>query len=117
MVFGRTRVRISELHTLTAKRDGGFNAPGIAGRKLGSLKSPVKTVLIAEGGAFIPWRGNEPKRPLSPQNARFNDAKDLIFRRWTCQLRPGFIGAQTTPQATAMNYDPPPGCDYKWSGD
>jgi len=45
----------------------------IAGRKISSIKSPARTLLVFEIPAIFPYSWHEPKRPLSPENAVFND--------------------------------------------
>lgn len=91
----------------------GTNTPGIAGQKLGSIRHPAKTVLVAEMPAYFPWSWHEPmgRTPL------FNDAKNMV----------GFVDGHvsyikmfwntSTPSDAALQYDPPPGYDYQWSGD
>jgi prepilin-type N-terminal cleavage/methylation domain-containing protein len=54
------------------------NAPGIAGRALGSIANPSKTVLVAEFPAFIPYSWHRPK-PASPNGApMFDDAMNMV---------------------------------------
>lgn len=94
-----------------------FNAPGIAGWKMSSVKEPTRTVLVAEASAFIPWSWHAPKRPFSPENSKFNDALNMvgfvdghvryIKIHWDGNNRPGTL---------AFQQDPPAGYDYKWSG-
>ncbi len=102
----------------------GTRTPGLAGRKISSIKEPAKTVLIAEIPAIFPYSWHEPKRPFSMENAVFNNAKDMIsfvdghvnyikIYRNTNRVLSGGISYVTT----AAEYDPPAGYDYKWSGD
>jgi len=61
----------------------GTNTIGIAGRKLGSINHPAKTVLVAEMPAYFPWSWHQPmgRTPL------FSDAKKhRQFRRRPRQL-------------------------------
>ena len=88
--------------------------PGIAGRKLSSIREPVKTVLVMEFAALLPYSWHEPTRV-----SHYNNAQDII----------GFVDGHvsfikmywdsTTPinRIEAWQYDPPAGCEYKWSGD
>lgn len=93
-------------------------APGISGRKLSSVSEPSKTVLIAEASAFIPWSWHEPKRPFSPDNARFSDAKNLVsFVDGHVDYIKIYWGGNNPLGSLAMLYDPPREYDYKWSGD
>jgi type II secretory pathway pseudopilin PulG len=98
--------------------------PGLAGRKISSIKDPTKTVLVAEIPALFPFSWHEPRRPFSFENALFNNAKnmvsfvdghvDYIRIYWnTNRVASGGISYVTT----AADYDPPAGYDYKWSGD
>lgn len=99
----------------------GTNTPGIGGRKLSSIKNPAKTVLVAEVAAFCPYSWHQPK-PYSPDKLpMFNNAKAMagfvdghvnyLDMYWnTNPIRGGVY-------QMGMNYDPPAGYDYKWSGD
>ncbi|HEY3853606.1 MAG TPA: prepilin-type N-terminal cleavage/methylation domain-containing protein [Verrucomicrobiae bacterium] len=95
----------------------GLSAPGIAGRRISSINQPAKTVMVAEGAAFAPWSWHEAKRPFASENAKFNNAKNVV----------GFVDGHVdyikiywngnNPGSLAMFYDPPPSYSYKWSGD
>jgi prepilin-type N-terminal cleavage/methylation domain-containing protein len=94
------------------------NAPGIAGRKLSSIKDPVKTVLVAEGPAFIPYSWHQPK-PSAPNGApMFNDARNIVgFVDGHVDFIKIHWGGNNPPGSLALHHDPPVGYDYKWSGD
>ena len=91
----------------------GTNTLGIAGRKLSSIRNPTETVLVAELSAYLPWSWHQPK----PGVPLFKDAKNVV----------GFVDGHTscikiywnsnTPSDFALQYDPPTGYGYKWSGD
>jgi hypothetical protein len=85
--------------------------PGIAGRKLSSVKEPVKTVLVLEFPAFLPYSWHEPVGA-----SRYNNAKDMVG---FVDGHVGFIKIywDATKRIEAWQYDPPAGYDYKWSGD
>src|SRR5437870_4855092 len=51
--------------------------PGIAGRKLTSIKNPTKTVLIDEGPATIPYSWHRPTR-LPSGATGVNNSKNMI---------------------------------------
>lgn len=89
--------------------------PGIAGQKLSSIREPAKTVLVAEGAAFVPWSWHQPKRPLSHQNARFNNAMNVVsfVDGHVSYIR---IHWDENRSGLALQYDPPPGYQYRWSG-
>lgn len=89
--------------------------PGISGLKLSSIRDPAITVLVAEASAFIPWSWHQPKRPLSHENSRFNNALNLI------SFVDGHIGYiriywDENRSGLALDYDPPSGYAYRWSG-
>jgi len=91
------------------------SSPGIAGLTLSSIREPAKTVLVAEGSAYIPWSWHQPKRPLSHENARFNNAMNMV------SFVDGHVGYirmywDDTRSGLALHYDPPPGYEYRWSG-
>ena len=89
------------------------NYYGIAGRRLDTVPHPSITVLIAEAPAFAPYSWHDPKRPLSKDDAVFNDSKNIV----------GFVDGHVRylkmyydGQKIAWAYNPPPGYDYQWSG-
>lgn len=93
---------------------------GIAGRTIGSIRNPVKTVLVAEAPAFRPYSWHQPKLPLSRQNDQFSDAKNMVS---FVDGHVSYIKIFWTEFVTnglnlgAGNMNPPPGYDYQWSGD
>lgn len=127
--------RVSEAHHLQSKykySSYAFNAgnappgaepgqppiypwPGIAGRKLNSIRDPVKTVLIAEFPALLPYSWHEPSA-----TGHFNNARNLLsfadghvqYVKIYWDTNHAVVGHQE-----AWHYDPPSGYDYKWSGD
>jgi len=104
-----------ELHSL----------PGISGRKLSSIVHPARTVLVAEGTAFAPYSWHEPHPPTAMpagfEMPFFKDAKNVVsfvdghvsYIRIYYDNSPNALGIYSF----ALNYDPPTGYDYQWSGD
>jgi prepilin-type N-terminal cleavage/methylation domain-containing protein len=93
---------------------GGGSLPGIAGRTMGSIQRPARTVLVAEGSAFLPFSWHRPKRPFSHENAMFNDAMNMVgFVDGHVGLVPIFWDRDRP--GLGMSYDPPPSYDYQWS--
>ncbi|MBI3850458.1 MAG: type II secretion system protein [Verrucomicrobia bacterium] len=89
--------------------------PGISGLTLSSIREPAKTVLVAEGSAYIPWSWHQPKRPLSHENARFDNAMNMVsfVDGHVSYIR---IYWDDNRSGLALHYDPPLGYDYRWSG-
>jgi len=95
--------------------------PGIGGRKLGAVKNPVRTVLVAEAPAIQPYSWHRPKPPAAGSWPMFNDAQTMvsfadshvsyikIYWNTTITYPNGFT-------SFAVYYDPPAGYDYQWSG-
>lgn len=95
----------------------GTNSPGLAGRRLSSIKHPAKTVLVAEMPAFMPWSWHHPKRPLPTGNegVLFKDAKNVVsFADSHVSYIKIYWEMKYSPTAA---FDPPAGYDYQWSGD
>jgi prepilin-type N-terminal cleavage/methylation domain-containing protein/prepilin-type processing-associated H-X9-DG protein len=107
-----------------AKTSVGTNTPGIADRNLNSIKDPGRTVLVAEVPAFFPYSWHQSSRSggvrLPGGVMLFKDAKNMV----------GFVDGHVSYTSIywngdhpggiftlAMQYDPPAGYDYKWSGD
>ena len=94
--------------------------PGIAGRKLTSVKNSVKTVLVAEGPALEPYSWHQPQA-IPPGQHGYNDARNMVS---FVDGHVNYIKIYWDTNATIMpphfetwHYDPPAGYDYKWSGD
>jgi len=94
------------------------NAPGIAGRTLVSIKNPANTLLLMESPTLIPYSWHDPKRPLAPDNAIFNNARDVVsFVDGHVSYIKIYWGGNNPPGALALHQTPPAGYDYQWSGD
>ena len=90
--------------------------PGIAGRKLSSIKEPVKTVLVAEFAALVPYSWHQP----AGASGHYNNAQDMVsFVDGHVRFIKMYWDATNViaDHLEAWQYDPPPGYDYKWSGD
>jgi prepilin-type N-terminal cleavage/methylation domain-containing protein len=95
--------------------------PGIGGQKLSAVKNSVKTVLVVEASALLPYSWHQPKPPMQGGWPMFNDAKNMvsyvdghasyinIYWNNTISYPNGGI-------SVAAYYDPPAGYDYQWSG-
>ena len=92
----------------------GTNSPGVGGRKLSSIRNPVRTVLVAEVPAFIPWSWHQPAR-LGVDTVGIDKAPNMV----------GFADGHVAytkiywdiPASPTLAFDPPAGYDYQWSGD
>jgi prepilin-type N-terminal cleavage/methylation domain-containing protein/prepilin-type processing-associated H-X9-DG protein len=98
------------------------NAPGLKGKPVSFLKHPARTVLVAEMPAFFPFSWHQPRR-VSNELAvllTFNDAMNMVgFADGHVSYIEVYwdsIRASTGGYSFTMNYDPPPGYDYQWSG-
>lgn len=98
-------------------RGTNFPRPGIGGLTMSSIQHPSRTVLLAEAPAFVPYSWHQPKRPYNKMNSIFNDSMDVVsfvdghvayIKMYWKTARP--VGS------LAMDYDPPAGYDYQWSG-
>jgi len=84
------------------------------------VRLPSRTVLVAEMPAFAPYSWHSPRRPLSPANAVFNDAQDMVafvdgHVRYIRMFWDSTQAAAGNPFAAF--YDPPAAYDYQWSPD
>ena len=89
--------------------------PGIAGWKLSSIRDPVKTVLVAEFPALLPYSWHK-----RAGESHYNNARDMVsFVDGHVSYIKIFWDATDirTGHMEAWHYDPPAGYDYKWSGD
>jgi prepilin-type N-terminal cleavage/methylation domain-containing protein len=91
----------------------GTNTLGIGGRKLSSIRLPNETILVTDLAAFFPWSWHQPVpgAPFVPDARNvvsFVDGHvDYIKIYWN----------ESRPHDFALQYDPPPGYRYKWTGD
>jgi prepilin-type N-terminal cleavage/methylation domain-containing protein len=88
--------------------------PGIAGRKLSSIKEPVKTALVMEFAALLPYSWHEPVGA-----SHYNNAQDMVafVDGHVSFIKIYWDAAVTNDHREAWQYNPPAGYDYKWSGD
>jgi type II secretory pathway pseudopilin PulG len=101
---------------------------GIGGRKLSSIKDPSKTVLVTEVPALFGYSWHDPGKSSTFGAITYNngavlimDAKNMVS---FVDGHVSYIKIYWTPSpvkagvwAIAMQYNPPAGYDYKWSGD
>ena len=109
------------LNLLTNYPNLAYNGPlpGVGGRRIGSVKTPVKTVLVVESAAMFPYSWHQPAHDQIPA---VNNAMDLasfvdghvgfIKMFWNSSVQ-----YPNGAWSLAAYYDPPAGYDYKWSGD
>ena len=94
--------------------------PGIAGRKMNSIKEPTKTILVYDLPACLPFSWHQPQRLPSGTVMGVNNSKNMV----------GFVDGHVsyvkifyddaniaTGHDQTWQYDPPAGYDYKWSED
>jgi prepilin-type N-terminal cleavage/methylation domain-containing protein len=92
---------------------------GVAGKKLSSIKTPTKTVLVTEYSALCPYSWHQPRK-LPPKEYRFNDARNVVsfVDGHVSYIKIYWDAANVTAShQEAWHYDPPAGYDYKWSED
>ena len=103
----------------------GRMSPGLAGRKLSSVKNPSRTILLMEIPALFPSSWHDPKRPVShPANQMFNDAQNMIsfVDGHTSYLRIHWPTNRVESGGVSyvmnsIDFNPPAGYEYQWSAD
>jgi type II secretory pathway pseudopilin PulG len=102
---------------LRVNRLTGIAPPGIAGRKLGSIKDPVKTVFAAEYPAFASFSWHESLH-LPPGVMGVNNARNYVSFAdgHAAYVKIFWDEAKYSGHSQSWNYDPPAGYDYQWSG-
>jgi prepilin-type N-terminal cleavage/methylation domain-containing protein len=104
------------------------NTIGVGGRRLSSITEPAKTVMIAEVPALFPYSWHQPGNASTFGAVTFNngavffpDAKNMVsfVDGHVDYIKIYWNSGPTQPGiwAVAMQYNPPPGYDYKWSPD
>jgi hypothetical protein len=86
--------------------------PGVAGKKLSSIRAQTRTILLAEISAFFGFSWHDSGNPPIFRDARstisFVDGHtDYLRIYWN-----GYLGKTDSP----MFYDPPAGYGYQWNG-
>jgi prepilin-type N-terminal cleavage/methylation domain-containing protein len=95
--------------------------PGIGGQKISTIKNPVRTTLVLEAPAMLPYSWHRPQSPSPEYPPMFNNAWDIVSYvdghldyikiYWNSTLAYPNGGA-----SVAAYYDPPAEYDYQWSG-
>jgi len=94
--------------------------PGIAGRKMNSIKEPTKTILAYDLPACLPFSWHQPRRLPSGTVMGVNNSKNMVgFADGHVSYVKIFYDEinVATGHDQAWQYDPPAGYDYRWSGD
>jgi len=89
---------------------------GVGGQRLGSIKTPVKTVLAAESAALFPYSWHQPAGADTPF---LNDAKCMVsFADGHVNYIKMYWNSSppTGAASLAAYYDPPDSYHYRWSG-
>lgn len=122
-VYDYSSFAFNGLNLLTNYPNIAYNGilPGLGGKKLGTVKNPVKTVLVIEAPGVMPYSWHQPKPPGADTFPLFSDAKnqiafvdghtDYLKIYWNATLR-----YPNGSFSCAGYYDPPAGYDYEWSG-
>ena len=99
------------------------NAPGLKGKAISNVRNPALTILVAEMPAFFPYSWHQPRQVPNELAAwlTFNDSKNVV------SFVDGHVGyirihwdeakAASRASSFSMDYNPPAGYDYLWSGD
>jgi prepilin-type N-terminal cleavage/methylation domain-containing protein len=91
--------------------------PGLGGVKLSSVRHPVRTVLVAEAGAFASFSWHDPSAHGVPDESgtKYNDSRNVVS---FVDGHVGYIKIYWNPgHGEACWYNPPEGYDYQWSPD
>ncbi len=99
--------------------------PGLAGRKLNTVKHPGRTLLIDDAAASLPYSWHAPRPAVTLSNGLlmplFNDAPNMVsyvdghvsYTKIYWDSSTNSLGLYTW----SIYYDPPANYDYQWSAD
>jgi prepilin-type N-terminal cleavage/methylation domain-containing protein len=95
--------------------------PGIGGRKLSAVKNSIKTVLVVEASAILPYSWHQPKPPVSGGWPMLNDSRNMVsfVDGHASYIKIYWNSLLSYPNggiSVAAYYDPPANYDYQWSG-
>ena len=98
------------------------NAPGIKGKAISTIRNPARTILVAEMPAFFSYSWHQPKRNRNETGwLTFNDARNVVSfvdgHADSIKIYWDQAKAASGGYSFSMNYDPPAGYGYQWSGD
>lgn len=102
---------------------GSWQAPGLTGRALSSIKHPARTILVSEVSALAPWSWHHPRWPGIPHGEpmTYNDARNMVsFVDGHVSYLKIYWNTNRYPNgglSFALGYDPPAEYEYQWSGD
>ncbi len=109
-------------HTFGTTNQFSVTQHGLTGMKLSSIRHPTRTVLVSEVSALAPWSWHNPQWHNTLGEApTYNNAGNMVSFvdghvsyikiYWNSARYPnGYL-------SLAMEYNPPAGYDYQWSGD
>ena len=89
---------------------------------MSAVKNPTHTILVAEMPAFFSYSWHEPKHnPGEAGWLTFNNARNVVSfvdgHATYVKIYWNETLAASGGWSFSMNYDPPAGYDYQWSGD
>jgi hypothetical protein len=95
--------------------------PGIGGKKLSAVKNSIKTVLVVEASAILPYSWHQPKPPVSGGWPMLNDSRNMVsfVDGHASYIKIYWNSLLSYPNggiSVAAYYDPPANYDYQWSG-
>jgi prepilin-type N-terminal cleavage/methylation domain-containing protein len=91
--------------------------PGLGGVKLSFVRHPVRTVLVAEAGAFASFSWHDPSTHgvAHESGTKYNDSRNVVS---FVDGHVSYIKIYWNPgHGEACWYNPPEGYDYQWSPD
>ena len=93
---------------------------GVGGMPVAGIKNPSRTVLLAEAPAFDPFSWHQPRKPLSSETCKFNDAMNVVSFVDGHVAYTKMFWTNTTARGISFSacfIDSPPGYDYQWNRD
>ena len=123
IVYYYSSYEFNGLNLLTNYPNFAYNGvlPGMGGQKLSTVKNPVKTLLVSDASALIPYSWHQPQPPVAGGVPMVDNCKNMdsfadghasyVSMYWNSALR--YPNGQFS---IAAYYDPPAGYDYQWSG-
>ena len=96
---------------------GGFYH-GIAGRKMSSIRNPVRTVMVADQPAVFAYSWHQPSPVTDPGPNQFNDSKNMVgFVDGHVSLIKIYFDSTYALGVDPALYNPPDGYEYQWGED
>jgi prepilin-type N-terminal cleavage/methylation domain-containing protein len=107
----------SRLNLVPNPATGGFYH-GIAGRKISTIRDPVRTVMVVDQPGCFAYSWHQPQMLTDPGPKRVNDSKNMVgFMDGHVSYVKFYYDTNDALSVWPCFYNPPAGYEYQWEED